>query len=92
MPDKLTNVWELETLDEQRANDDLLGIAYCAFAGQPWAVAYLTDLWDGENWDSIKIKLETERSVWYVWWRDGVRKHLAQSRKRVGRDLTEPLT
>jgi hypothetical protein len=38
--------------------------------------AYLRRLWDGESWKSIKEKLMTEGSVWYVWWMDGVRQHL----------------
>lgn len=29
-----------------------------------------------ERWQSVKTKLETEGSVWYVWWMDGVRQHI----------------
>ena len=34
-----------------------------------------------ESWKSIKNKLETEGSVWYVWWMDGVRKFMREEKK-----------
>lgn len=32
----------------------------------------IRQLWGGENWESILKKYNTEGSVWYVWWFDGV--------------------
>lgn len=32
--------------------------------------------WDGEPWYSIVEKFQTEGSVWYVWWTDGVSAYL----------------
>ena len=45
-------------------------------------IKYIRDLWDGESWESIQEKVQTEGSVWYVWWMDGVRAYLE--------DLNEP--
>lgn len=38
----------------------------------------IRSLWDGESWDSIIEKFQTEGSTWYVWWQDGVQAY-AQS-------------
>lgn len=32
----------------------------------------ICQLWDNESWESILKKYNTEGSVWYVWWFDGV--------------------
>lgn len=32
----------------------------------------IRQLWDNESWNSILKKFNTEGSVWYVWWMDGV--------------------
>lgn len=73
----LTSVWKLETPDEDFASDDLNFIIDKAFKFSGVSErAYLRRLWDGESWKSIKDKLMTEGSVWYVWYMDGVRQHL----------------
>lgn len=36
--------------------------------------------WDGEKWDSIVAKFETEGSTWYVWWTDGVQAYVQSLR------------
>ena len=33
-------------------------------------------LWGNEKWKSIMRKVETEGSVWYVWWMDGVHAYM----------------
>lgn len=75
---QLTDVWTLETPDEELATIDLNFIIDEAmkFRGVSER-AYLRRLWDGENWQSIRAKLLTEGSAWYVWYMDGVRQHLA---------------
>lgn len=74
---ELTDVWKLETPDEECAIEDLNYIIDNAmkFEGSKER-AYLRKLWDGEPWQSIKEKLYTEGSAWYVWYMDGVRQHL----------------
>ena len=67
---------ELETDAEKFAICDLESIVDSAFAGDRKSQNYLKKLWDGENWPSIKEKIECEGSTWYVWMMDGVRKHL----------------
>ncbi len=36
-------------------------------------IQYIRNLWDNESWESILKKFNTEGSVWYVWFMDGVR-------------------
>ena len=72
----LTGVWALESTGEEVASTDLCYITEQALAGDANLQDYLSELWDGESWESITDKLETEGSVWYVWWVDGVRQHL----------------
>lgn len=77
MEQVLTDVWKLETPDEELASEDLNIIIEQAFKfGGSSHRAYLRRLWDGEPWHSIKRKLITEGSTWYVWYMDGVRQHL----------------
>ena len=81
------DVWKLETPDEESASIDLALLAERALK---WTTprAYLEELW-GEPWLNIKAKLQTEGSCWYVWWMDGVRRHLANlQRGDVGTDRT----
>ena len=67
----LGDVWELESNEEQFASELLNDLAQQALRGSRSARRQLEDIWD-EDWESIKEKLETEGSVWYVWWMDGV--------------------
>ena len=73
-----SDVWKLETPIEEYASEDLSLIIDRAFKFRGTSErAYLRKLWDGESWKSIKAKLQTEGSAWYVWYIDGVRQHLA---------------
>ena len=76
MKQQLTDVWTLETPDEEGASIDLNLIIEDAFNHSRQAINYLRRLWDDESWTSIKSKLEVEGSAWYVWYMDGVRQHL----------------
>jgi len=72
---QLGDVWTLETPLEEQASASLSQVAELACGGNRKAQNYLKRLWD-ERWQSVKTKLETEGSVWYVWWMDGVRQHI----------------
>ena len=71
----LSDVWSLETDQQETAYEDLMRITDLAIAGHRKSQNYLKKLWD-ESWPSIKEKLLTDGSVWYVWWMDGVNQHL----------------
>jgi hypothetical protein len=75
------DVWKLETPSQDYAADDLWHIEDAAMKGDRKAQNYLKKLWDNEKWDSIKKKLQTEGSVWYVWHMDGVNQHLMNMQK-----------
>lgn len=79
---ELTDVWQLESTDQEVASEDLNIIIAKAmkFSGISER-AYLRKLWDNERWQSIKKKLQVEGSVWYVWWMDGVNAHLNNLKK-----------
>lgn len=70
----INDVWDLESPDEKVTSDILSGYCSVALDGNKVNQQFLRGLWDNESWESIKKKLETEGSVWYVWWMDGVRK------------------
>jgi hypothetical protein len=38
-------------------------------------------LWGNEKWASIVKKFQTEGSVWYAWWMDGVNAFLVQQER-----------
>lgn len=73
----MSSVWKLETPREDEAID-LLGllIQEAMDTQDPKLIAYLRSLWDGESWESIQEKVNTEGSVWYVWQMDGVRAYM----------------
>ena len=79
----MSNVWVLETSDEEIASESLNIIADAAIEGSKKAQNYLRKLWNNESWNSIKQKLKTEGSIWYVWYMDGVRQHLINISKEV---------
>ena len=80
---QLTDVWTLETGDEEAASEDLnfiianaMGRVKNSFDNRMQHIKYLRTLWDGESWESIKKKLSTEGSVWIVWYWDGLNQHI----------------
>lgn len=74
---------KLETPEEDWASDDLQVVVEDALKGEKNCQYYLKQIWD-ESWSSIKKKLKDREeyggSIWYVWWMDGVRGHLARKR------------
>ncbi len=92
MTQQVSDVWTLETGDQDSASDDLNLIINEAmkFKGG-WARAYLRKLWGGESWKSIKAKLQVEGSDWYVWYMDGVNAHLINLKKQQIDDETNEM-
>jgi len=82
-------VIQLEIPDEQVFSDVLSSIANDALEGDRREQRFLMKLWD-EDWNSIKEKLETEGSVWYVWWMDGVRELMRIQDKDSRKVRTNP--
>jgi len=82
----LSDVWELETPPEKVASEDLSMIADMAIEGDRKAQNYLKTIFE-EDWKSIKEKLQTEGSAWYVWWMDGVRKHYPKIVLEAGKPI-----
>ncbi len=38
----------------------------------PDCIEAICSLWDGESWESIVEKFQTEGATWIVWWQDGL--------------------
>lgn len=72
---QMGDVWKFESPDEDNVSDELNDVCNEARNGNIEAQQFLSDLWD-ESWDSIKGKLATEGSVWYVWWMDGIHRYM----------------
>jgi len=72
----MSNVWELETRDQQFVSGHLNTIIEQAVCFKKTrARNYLKTLWPECNWRTIKERLLTEGSVWYVFYIDGVNQH-----------------
>ena len=75
----MTNdVWTQETFEEAQASEELNCFVEDAMGGEVASQSFLEVLFN-ERWGNIKEKLETEGSVWYVWWMDGVRAFMQRS-------------
>lgn len=72
----MTAVWQLENQKQIVASEDLNIIIELALAGNRKLQKYLKKLW-GDTWQTIKKRVNTEGSVWYVWYMDGVNQHIA---------------
>lgn len=71
------DVWNLATPDEDMASDDLNRIMDNAMEGDVEAKDYLVNIiWDGDDWETIIERAETDGSAWVVWWMDGIQVHL----------------
>jgi len=72
------DVWQLETADEQYACDLLNALYTSALRGNTKARNIIKKCFDGDNWKTIKARMDTEGSTWYVWYMDGIRVLLSQ--------------
>jgi len=79
---KMTDVWQLEDDQQIAASEDLNDIIDCAMDDEQYSIDYLKSLWPECSWQTIKKRINTESSVWYVWYMDGVNQHIANQRKR----------
>ena len=61
----------------EQAIDDLDCHIAQALNGKRASLNYLKTLWPECSRATIKERLNTESSAWYVWWIDGVNQHLA---------------
>jgi len=71
----MTDVWQLENRQQINASVDLSRIIGLALAGKRKSQDYLKKLWDND-WQTIKERINTGGSVWYVWYMGGVNRHL----------------
>jgi len=71
----MIDVWQLENGQQIVASEDLNVIIEEALAGNRKSQNYLKRLW-GDSWQTIKERVNTEGSVWYVWYMDGVNQHI----------------
>jgi len=77
----MNNIWQLENEQQIAASEDLNILIMQALNGKRSSLNYLKTLWPDCNWQTIKDRLNTEGSVWYVWWTDGVNQHLINIQK-----------
>jgi hypothetical protein len=79
------DVWQLEN-NQQIAGAEYINELYrCAVEyHSAQARNLLKRIYTGDGWDTIKKKMETEGSVWYVWYMDGVNTLLAMQNQAQG--------
>jgi len=67
----MNDVWKLETQEQDMASDYINSLFDSALHGKVSARNLLKRLYD-DDWNTIKERMTTEGSVWYVWYMDGV--------------------
>jgi len=72
----MIDIWQLEDDQQIKASEDLNDIIDWAMDGERYSINYLKSLWPKCSWQTIKERINTEGSVWYVWYMDGVNQHL----------------
>jgi hypothetical protein len=66
------DVWKLETLSQEQASNEINWLYEQATEHRSTrARNILKSLYD-DDWQTIRERMETEGSVWYVWYMDGV--------------------
>mgnify|MGYP001608245990 CR=1 FL=1 len=68
----MDSVWQLETPSELDACN-LMHLLYEQARKGKVSSRNLLKRCYGDSWETIKERMETEGSVWYVWYMDGVR-------------------
>jgi len=77
----MDDVWELETLEQVKKASDYINYLYeQAIHGKVSSRNMLKRIYDGDNWDTIKERMNTEGSCWFVWYMDGVNNLISMSR------------
>lgn len=77
----ISDVWSLETLNEELASRHINFIYDMAISGNKDAQNLLKKCFD-DDWQTIKERFETEGSVWHVWYMDGVRAFMELSKTK----------
>lgn len=72
----ISDVWKLETPNEEMACNIINNLYEQAINGKVSAHNLLKKCFE-DDWNTIKERFNTEGSVWYVWYMDGVRKFLS---------------
>jgi len=68
---QLSDVWQLETSSQECGVNIVNELYQQAIDGKVSSRNLLKKIYD-EDWKTIKERFETEGSVWYVWFMDGV--------------------
>ncbi len=76
----MSDVWKLETTEQDWASEEINFLYDEARRGGVAARNYLKKLY-GDSWDTIKERMNTEGSTWYVWYMDGVNQFLQDNKK-----------
>lgn len=71
----MSDIWKLETPTQEVACEDINFLYEQAKNGKTGARNLLKKCFEN-NWETIKDRMETEGSVWYVWYMDGVNKFM----------------
>ena len=71
-----SDVWKLETPTQESACDEMNFLYELATKGKVSARNLIKKCY-GDNWKTIRNRMETEGSVWYVWYMDGVNNFVA---------------
>ena len=75
------SIIQLESIDEEFYSFSLsTWINQTIESQDKVSMAAISQLWDGESWESIVAKVKVEGSAWYVWWMDGVRTYMELDR------------
>ncbi|MGC9384205.1 MAG: hypothetical protein ACP5D6_06370 [Kosmotogaceae bacterium] len=77
-------IWVLENSREIVACQWINQLYSWAKEGDEGAKETILMLYDDDDWETIQERMETEGSVWYVWYMDGVRKmiHLSAEQEK----------
>jgi hypothetical protein len=73
--EKQSDVWKLESTAQEQASDVINYLYEKAREGKVYPRNVLKRVY-GNNWDTIKERMDTEGSCWYVWYMDGVNRYL----------------
>jgi len=79
MRKQIGDVWQFESQQEIDSCDLMNSLYEQAINGKVSARNLIKKCY-GNNWDTIKERMNTEGSVWYVWYMDGVRVLLSRTK------------
>jgi len=74
---------QLETENEIYLCDYMNMLYNEAIEGKVSARNFIKKCYSDYNWQTIKERMETEGSVWYVWYMDGIRKMMSMNQSLI---------